>query len=96
MNFEATVVDGLKAVLESPQGQADALAAITTVETDLTALVTNGVKNVKNPGGLAGAALTALEGPVVGVIVAQIQSDPQKLLAALDADVDAWAKSLGG
>jgi len=96
MTWEATVVDALKSVLESPEGQTAALGIITSAENDLAAIVTNGVKNVKSPGGLAGAAVVALEGPIVAAIVAQIHADPQKLLAALDADVDAWAKSLGG
>lgn len=96
MNWEATVVDALQAVLESPQGQADALATITTVETDLTALVQNAVKNVKTPGGLAGAAVHALEGPIVDVVISQIKADPQKLLTMINTEVDMWAKSLGG
>jgi hypothetical protein len=95
-SWESIVVDGLKSVLESPEGQAEATALITSGEADLTSLVTNAVKNVKPPGGLAGIAVGALETPIVNAILANFKADPQALLTAIDADVDAWAKSLGG
>jgi hypothetical protein len=96
MSWESIVAGGLKAVLESPEGQAEALSLITSSEATLIAFIENGVKNIKNPGGLAGAAINALETPIINAIVADIKANPQTLLTEIDADIDAWTKSLGG
>ena len=96
MSWESIVASGLKAVLESPEGQAEALALITAGESEITAFVEDGVKNIKNPGGLAGAAIVAVERPLIAAIVAKFKADPATLLKEIDADLDKWAASLGG
>lgn len=96
MSFEGQVADALSAVVKSPQGQTELLALVTAGEAGLTALIQNGVKNMPKPGGLAGAAIGALEGAVVAQLVTAVKADPQKLVTLIDADVDRWVKELGG
>lgn len=94
MTTEALIVLALKAAIEKNKDAV--ISAISVAEGGVSSAVHKFIGNLPKPGGLLGIAFPVIETSVEAEFDSLLnQYGPEVLYALLDAEVTAWAKSLG-